>query len=73
MPALQFIVAFDERLSPSSLAAFDKELTRFNGKAIGYLPDDAVLVLLPWSAVTAVGVLPGEHSYASVNAACTMS
>lgn len=52
-------MALADTPSPASLAKFDRELSALNGKAIGYLPDDAVLALLPWSAVTAVGVLPG--------------
>lgn len=58
--APQFIVAFHEQPTPASLAAFDRQLLELNGRSIGYLPEDAVLALLPWSAVTAVSLLPGD-------------
>jgi hypothetical protein len=59
MPALQFIIAFDQRCSPASNAQFDKQLSVLGGRAISYLPDDAVLTLLPVSSARAVGQLPG--------------
>jgi hypothetical protein len=56
---LQFIVAFNQRSTPASSAQFEKKLSELGGRAISYLPDDAVLALLPLSAVLTVGQLPG--------------
>jgi hypothetical protein len=56
---MQFIVAFEQRCSPASNAQFDENVLKLGGKVVNYLPDDAVLALLPLSSVAAVGRLPG--------------
>ena len=56
---LQFIVAFEQQCSPASNAHFDENVSKLGGKVVNYLPDDAVLALLPLSSVAAVGRLPG--------------
>lgn len=56
---LQFIVAFEQLCSPASNAQFDENVSKLGGKVVNYLPDDAVLALLPLSSVAAVGQLPG--------------
>jgi len=58
---LQFIIAFEEPLSPGILAAFDAEISSLRGSSISYLPDNAILALLPPAAVASVEALAGER------------